>query len=61
MAPRGTLVDPAYQRDPHAEIKAAGGTLDPYHRRVTQFDVNQLHLDLLMYEKGVSYLKLRFH
>lgn len=42
MAPRGTYVEAKYQYNPAAQQGAPGGTLNPYLRKVIQFDADQL-------------------
>ena len=56
MAARGMLVDPPFQYDPKAEPGAVGGTLKPYLRRVTQYDVDQIPLSQILYDNGVGYI-----
>jgi len=50
MYPRGTLVDPEFQYDPNAKAGEKGGTLNPFTRRVTQHDIDHLHLDKLKFD-----------
>ena len=58
MTARGSLVDSPYQWDPHATSGLPGGTLNPYKRRVTDFDVGEMHLQFLPYDsQGVAYLR----
>lgn len=52
MYPRGTIVDPHFQYDPSAAPASVGGTMNPYHRKVSQQDVNDLRLDRLSYDKN---------
>jgi len=52
MYPRGTICDPAYQYDPHAEPLAAGGTINPYTRKVLQSDIDHLRLQKLSWDKN---------
>jgi hypothetical protein len=47
MYPRGTVCDPAFQYDPLAEPLKAGGTLNPFTRKVLQTDIDQLRLHKL--------------
>ncbi|CAF3303933.1 unnamed protein product [Rotaria socialis] len=42
MAARGTLVDAKYQYDPKAKAGAAGGTINPATRQVTQGNVSDM-------------------
>jgi hypothetical protein len=52
MYPRGTLVDPHFQYDPAAAPASVGGTMNPYHRKVSQQDINDLGLDRLSFDKN---------
>jgi hypothetical protein len=45
MYPRGTLVDPAYQYEPHVAAGTKGGTMHPMYRRVKQEDIDLLKLN----------------
>lgn len=47
MYPRGTVCDPDFQYDPNAEALMAGGTLNPYTRKVLQQDIDLLKLNKL--------------
>ncbi len=47
MHPRGTVCDAEYQYDPNAQPLAAGGTMNPLHRKVLQQDIDDLHLEKL--------------
>jgi len=47
MYPRGTVCDPLYQYDPNAEPLQAGGTINPYTRKVLQSDIDHLRLPKL--------------
>lgn len=49
MHPRGTICDPSFQYDPLAEAGAAGGTLDPQHRKVTSRTIAALRLHRLRF------------
>jgi hypothetical protein len=51
MYPRGTLVDPHFQYDPAAAPASVGGTMNPYHRKVSQQDINDLGLHRLSFDK----------
>ena len=51
MYPRGTICDPAYQYDPAAEPLAPGGTMNPFHRKVLQQDIDDLHLEKLPFNR----------
>jgi hypothetical protein len=52
MYPRGTVCDPAFQYDPAAEPLQAGGTLNPYSRKVLQSDIDGLRLHKLTWNKN---------
>lgn len=52
MYPRGTICDPAFQYDPLALPLAAGGTLNPYTRKVLPSDVESLNLQKLSFDKN---------
>jgi hypothetical protein len=57
MYPRGTVCDPVFQYDPAAEPLKAGGTLNPYTRKVLQSDIDQLCLHKLSWNiKGFAVL-----
>jgi hypothetical protein len=57
MYPRGTLVDPEFQYDPTKPAGEPGGTMNPFHRKVSQQDIDDLKLDQLIFsKKGVSVL-----
>ena len=47
MYPRGTICDPVFQYDPHAEPLKPGGTTNPYTRKVQQSDIDLLRLHKL--------------
>ena len=49
MYPRGTICDPHFQYDWNASAGNPGGTLDPKHRKVTQFDIDALNLNRLSF------------
>jgi hypothetical protein len=58
LAPRGTLVDPQYQWNPSSVAGQAGGTLNPFKRRVIQADIDRMPLDVLNYDaNGIAYLR----
>jgi len=42
MAPRGTIVDAQYQWEPSAKAGEVGGTMKPFHRRVTVAEIQQI-------------------
>jgi hypothetical protein len=50
MYPRGTLCDPAFQYDPAAAAGAAGGTLNPFTRKVLDSDIQALKLSRLTFD-----------
>ena len=50
MYPRGTIVDPPFQYDPTAEPLKAGGTINPYTRKVLQTDIDHLRLHKLSWD-----------
>lgn len=50
MYPRGTLVDPQYQYEPHKPAGTKGGTMHPMYRRVKQQDIKNLNLQKLRFE-----------
>ncbi|MBS1737793.1 MAG: peptidase M10 [Bacteroidetes bacterium] len=52
MYPRGTLVDAQYQYDPAVPAGAVGGTMNPFHRIVTQADIDDLKLSKLDFDKN---------
>ena len=51
MYPRGTIVDPPYQYNPAAAPLEPGGTMNPFTRKVSMEDINNLHLDKLDYNR----------
>lgn len=50
MYPRGTLVDPQYQYEPHKPAGVKGGTMNPVHRKVLLTDIHDLKLNSLRYK-----------
>ena len=50
MYPRGTIVDAIYQYDSNAKPNAAGGTINPFTRRVLQSDIDNLRLHKLDFD-----------
>lgn len=54
MYPRGTIVDPHFQYDPSVPAGVKGGTMNPYHRKVLQKDMDDLHLERLRFRSGVA-------
>jgi hypothetical protein len=51
MYPRGTVCDPLFQYDPNALPLQAGGTLNPFARKVLQKDVEALCLHRLSFDR----------
>ncbi len=51
MYPRGTLVDPEFQYDPSIQAGLTGGTMNPFTRKVTQNDIDNLKLSRLNFNK----------
>ena len=49
MYPRGTIVDPPYQYNPAAAPLEPGGTMNPFTRKVSMEDINNLRLHKLDY------------
>ncbi len=54
MYPRGTIVDPHFQYDPAIPAGEKGGTMNPYHRKVLQKDIDDLKLGKLRFVNGVA-------
>lgn len=55
MYPRGTIVDPPFQYNPHAAPLEPGGTINPFTRKVLQQDIDNLRLYRLQFnEKGFA-------
>jgi hypothetical protein len=54
MYPRGTIVDPHFQYDPSVPAGVKGGTMNPYHRKVLQKDIDDLHLERLRFRNGLA-------
>jgi hypothetical protein len=52
MYPRGTIVDPHFQYDPDAAPATTGGTMNPFHRKVLQKDIDDLKLHKLSFDKN---------
>jgi hypothetical protein len=52
MYPRGTIVDPEYQYNPAAAPMAAGGTMNPFTRKVLQDDIDLLRLHKLRFNRA---------
>lgn len=56
MYPRGTITDPAYQYDPLAQPLQPGGTMNPFARKVSLKDIEDLHLSKISFDtngKGI--------
>jgi hypothetical protein len=51
MYPRGTLVDAEFQYDPAIPAGLTGGTMNPFTRKVTQRDIDNLKLNQLEFNK----------
>jgi hypothetical protein len=56
MYPRGTIVDAHFQWNPAgaAGDSSNGGTMNPYHRKVLQRDIDDLHLEKLRFKNGLA-------
>jgi hypothetical protein len=54
MYPRGTIVDAHFQYDPTVPAGVKGGTMNPYHRKVLQKDIDDLHLEKLRFKNGMA-------
>jgi hypothetical protein len=52
MYPRGTLVDAEFQYDPAIPAGLTGGTMNPFTRKVTQLDIDDLRLNRLDFNKN---------
>ncbi|HMI77853.1 MAG TPA: hypothetical protein VK484_03625 [Ferruginibacter sp.] len=52
MYPRGTLVDPHFQYYPEVPAGEKGGTMNPFHRKVLQADIDELCLHRLGFDKN---------
>ena len=52
MYPRGTLVDAEFQYDPAIPAGLTGGTMNPFMRKVTQLDIDDLRLNRLDFNKN---------
>ena len=51
MYPRGTLVDAEFQYDPAKPAGVTGGTMNPFTRKVSQNDIDDLKLNQLDFNK----------
>ncbi len=56
MYPRGTLVDPQFQYEPHKAAGDVGGTMHPKYRKVKEEDVLALNLHRLRWKDGKAIL-----
>jgi hypothetical protein len=54
MYPRGTIVDAHFQYDPSVPAGVTGGTMNPYHRKVLQKDIDDLHLEKQRFKNGTA-------
>jgi hypothetical protein len=54
MYPRGTIVDAHFQYDPAIPAGEKGGTMNPFHRKVLQKDIDDLHLEKLRFKNGLT-------
>jgi hypothetical protein len=54
MYPRGTIVDPSFQYDPTVPAGEKGGTMNPFHRKVVQKDIEDLHLEKFLFKNGIA-------
>jgi hypothetical protein len=52
MYPRGTIVDAHFQYDPAIPAGEKGGTMNPFHRKVLQKDIDDLHLEKLRFKNN---------
>lgn len=52
MYPRGTIVDPRYQYNPAAAPLEPGGTINPFTRKVSQEDIDNLRLQRLDFTRA---------
>jgi len=56
MAPRGTIVDPHYQWEPSAKAGEIGGTMKPYHRRVSTEEIQLIVNNLIFGPDGSAFI-----
>ncbi len=56
MAPRGTIVDARYQWEPAAKAGEKGGTMNPYHRRVTAEEIQLIVENIAVRPDKSAYL-----
>jgi hypothetical protein len=54
MYPRGTIVDPHFQYDPTVPAGVKGGTMNPFHRKVVQKDIDDLQLGRLHFKNNIA-------
>lgn len=52
MYPRGTLTDPEFQYSPVAMPGEAGGTMNPFTRKVTEHDIGSLKIHRLSFKEN---------
>jgi hypothetical protein len=52
MYPRGTIVDSHFQYDPTVLAGEVGGTINPIHRKVLQKDIDDLHIEKLIFNSN---------
>ncbi len=55
MYPRGTLVDAKFQWNPNANAGAPGGTMNPYHRKVSILDILDINIPAIILS-GKNYI-----
>lgn len=56
MAPRGTIVDAHYQWEPGAKAGEIGGTMKPYHRRVSTEEIQLIVNNLVFGPDGSAFI-----
>jgi hypothetical protein len=52
MYPRGTIVDPEFQYDPNIPPGLTGGTINPFTRKVSRYDIDHLKLNRLNFNRS---------
>lgn len=52
MYPRGTIVDPHFQYDPSVAPGLKGGTMNPFLRKVSLYNIKDLHLQELNFDEN---------
>lgn len=55
MYPRGTLVDAEFQWNPNVEAGAPGGTMNPFHRKVSILDILDVNIPTAI-RSGKNYI-----